>query len=456
MIRRKIYEVSDFKALPDQDGTRGRFTAIVSVFGNVDLQGDRVVKGAFTKSLERWKASGDPLPIIWSHAWLDPDAHIGMADPKLARETEVGLEITGQLDIEHPFAAQVYKLLQQRRVKQWSFAYDIEDERPGRDGANDLVQLHIIEAGPTLAGANPETDTLAVKSLEHAAKAAGAKAGRALSAKHEADLRQAHELIGRVLGSVATADEEKDEPDGKATDPPIDASKMHGAITGSHEERRGRLSDAVDAWAVGAIPGFPERGWAWIVATFDDAIVVEVDTASEPERHYRIPYTLDAEGAVTLGEPEEVEVDVRLVAKLREAAAKAAGRKQVDDAEWDGPAALSKAAEADDPEAALAAIAFRRDNDSDPATAAAWALPHHRAPGEDPNATGVSAALGALSGARGGAPALADPEGALEHLEAHRRAIEGERQEAGKAKASSTPEDVRRRLETMTAGLGIG
>lgn len=165
----KIYSRDTDRGLPAVKaviGDRGRFTAIVSVFGNVDLQGDRVIKGAFTKSLERWQASGDPLPIIWSHSWGQPEAHIGKADPNLARETDAGLEITGTLDVDvgNATADQVYRLLKERRVTQWSFAYDIVRQRAAGDGANELLELHIIEAGPTLAGANPETDTLAVKS----------------------------------------------------------------------------------------------------------------------------------------------------------------------------------------------------------------------------------------------------------------------------------------------------
>lgn len=248
----KAYEVSTFKALPDQNGSRGRFTAIVSVFGNVDLQGDRVVKGAFQKDLERLQTVGDPLPIIWSHEWGDPHAHIGWAAPDEVRETDVGLEITGQLDLDHPFAAQVYKLLQQRRVKQWSFAYDIEDEKKATDGANELRQLRIIEAGPTLAGANPETDTITVKSsLEHAAKA-GAKAGRALSAKNEGDLRQAHELLGRVLQSVTADDDEEKAADLDAAKAAVEAAAATQAAEAAEAATKAADADTAAAAAEAA------------------------------------------------------------------------------------------------------------------------------------------------------------------------------------------------------------
>ncbi|MGH2667603.1 MAG: HK97 family phage prohead protease, partial [bacterium] len=160
---KKTYTVSEFKALPDRDGKTGRFEALVAVFGNVDYQGDRVLKGAFTKSLQRWKGSGDPFPIIWSHDWGNPLAHIGKADPADMEETDSGLKIVGEIDLDSEFAAQVYRLMKERRVKEFSFGYDVVEERPGDDGANDLAEVDVIEAGPTLKGANPRTELLGVK-----------------------------------------------------------------------------------------------------------------------------------------------------------------------------------------------------------------------------------------------------------------------------------------------------
>jgi hypothetical protein len=86
---------------------------------------------------------------------------------------------------------------------------------------------------------------------------------------------------------------------------------------------------------------------------------------------------------------------------------------------WDGAAAMRTCKSASD----FRAIAFERDNDSDPDTAAHWALPHHPRPGAGADAGGVSAALGALSGARGGAPDLKNAGAARSHLQAHSSAL---------------------------------
>ena len=84
---RKTYDGVYFKALDD---STGEFEAVVSVFGNVDLQGDRSMPGMFSKSLDRWRERGDPIPVIWSHDWGNPDAHIGYVMPQDAYEVLAG------------------------------------------------------------------------------------------------------------------------------------------------------------------------------------------------------------------------------------------------------------------------------------------------------------------------------------------------------------------------------
>ncbi|MGW7247705.1 HK97 family phage prohead protease [Streptomyces decoyicus] len=194
------------KAAGVADGlAEGQFTALVSVFGNEDSVGDVVRPGAFTETLAKWSAKGDPIPVIWSHAWGDPFAHIGTVIK--ATETLQGLEVTGQIDDldTNPTAAQVYRLLKGRRVTQFSFAYDVnegawvaDDEHPW-GGYYELRKLSLHEVGPCLVGANQETELLAAKAHSIAR---GAKAGRVLSQKNFETLTSAYESIGEVLSSA--------------------------------------------------------------------------------------------------------------------------------------------------------------------------------------------------------------------------------------------------------------
>jgi uncharacterized protein len=191
----------------------GQFRALVAVFGNVDSVGDRIVPGAFTESLKVWEDSGNPIPVIWSHDWMDPFSHIGSVVK--AEETEDGLEVVGQLDLEdNPVAKQVYRLMKGRRVQQFSFAYDVkasqavtepveadgnaeddesDDEKAAEDDVptRDVLELHtleLFEVGPCLIGVNRETDLRDVKNtrrvLEQAVQAAQADLERRRELTH--------------------------------------------------------------------------------------------------------------------------------------------------------------------------------------------------------------------------------------------------------------------------------
>ena len=198
----------------------GQFDALVSVFGNVDSYGDVVMPGAFADTLAEWKASGNPIPVLWSHQIGDPDSHIGYVVD--AVETEKGLQVRAQLDLDEPKAAKVYKLLKGRRVTQFSFSYDViegayvEQNVDGETKSHyELRKIKLYEVGPTLIGANQDTELIDVKSgAEHIAR--GLKAGRVLSAANEAAIDSAVAAISDgvdglqgVLLQVRGTDDEK-------------------------------------------------------------------------------------------------------------------------------------------------------------------------------------------------------------------------------------------------------
>lgn len=162
-VERKSFPV-EVKAAGDS----GQFTALAAVFGNVDRGGDRILPGAFTKVLDQMREAGDPLPIVLSHKHEDPMAVIGKADPTDVVETADGLQVTGNLDLSNPVAKQAHKLMKERLLKGWSFAYTVaKDGQKVNDGVNDITEMKdLFEAGPTLIGMNPEAQLQAVKSLE--------------------------------------------------------------------------------------------------------------------------------------------------------------------------------------------------------------------------------------------------------------------------------------------------
>lgn len=225
------FELVEFKA---DEERRGLFAALVSVFGNTDRNGDRVMKGAFTRTLKEWMARGKPIPVVWSHDHMEPQSYIGSIDPADVKETDQGLVVAGTLDVEtNPKAAQVWQLLKDGRIDQWSFAYDPVGKRASKaPGARrDLLDLDLFEVGPTLIGANAETRTLAVKSAEWMPDFEGAlsefdtkvdamveeKIGRVLSRKTEAAITDAIARLQELLSTVGPEEQEEQADDSEET-----------------------------------------------------------------------------------------------------------------------------------------------------------------------------------------------------------------------------------------------
>jgi HK97 family phage prohead protease len=236
-----------FKTLDDSDGP-GTYEAIVSVFGNVDSQGDRVVKRAFQNDLARWKGSGYPIPVIWSHDWRNPFSLIGTTLD--AKETDLGLYTKNRLDIDsNDQARQVHRLMRDGRIHQFSFAYEVldgdwvksESEEEDPDvwdrGVYELRELQLFEHGPCLVGANDETQLLDVKTrgmpsglmLAHAQLLA-VKEGRVLSAANESRIRDIRDLAEDILGSLGEpkgAPAPAGDPD---AEPPLKTEDVRGQL----------------------------------------------------------------------------------------------------------------------------------------------------------------------------------------------------------------------------------
>ncbi|MGA5467168.1 HK97 family phage prohead protease [Mycobacterium sp. NPDC050041] len=216
----------------------GEFIAYASVFGNKDLVGDVMMKGAFTDTLAAWQRKGVPIPLLWGHNTADPDYNLGYVE---AEQDEKGLKVHAYLDMDSPKSAQTYRLLKSGRVNQMSITYRVADGAyvmPEGDGKSyedafyEIRALDLFEVSVVPIAANQEAEVVAVKSV---VSALASKAGRTLSAKNETALRgalaQAEEVV-TALKSVLPAAGEADEEDQEQTsgkEPPPDATEQKSA-----------------------------------------------------------------------------------------------------------------------------------------------------------------------------------------------------------------------------------
>ena len=121
------------KAIGD-DGER-IIEGYASMFGGVDAHGDRVVRGAYTKTLQDRQR---PVRMRWNHfgpvigKWLK------------MKEDEYGLKVTGSLTPGHSVAEDAYASLQHGAVDTMSIGYHVVDEKTV-DGVNELREIDLIE-----------------------------------------------------------------------------------------------------------------------------------------------------------------------------------------------------------------------------------------------------------------------------------------------------------------------
>jgi HK97 family phage prohead protease len=156
----------EFKAMTTvAPGEKGQFSARVAVTGNVDRFNDRILPGAFTKTIADWAASGNAIPVLYAHNWSTTDGLLGRV--LNAYEDQDGLVIDGQLNLKSAAGRNVYDALQDRFLTQFSFAFEARDYRFVQEGGREIRELaavDLFEVGPCVVGANPDTELLGIKS----------------------------------------------------------------------------------------------------------------------------------------------------------------------------------------------------------------------------------------------------------------------------------------------------
>lgn len=145
--------VLDLKALQD-----GQFEGHGSTFGNVDLGGDIMARGAFKRSLREHKRAGTMPAMLWMH---DPAQVIGKWDDM--REDDDGLKVRGTL-APTQLGAEVGSLLKMEAVRGLSVGYRTVDAEWRDDGIRVIKEVDLWEVSVVTFAMNPLAKVEAVKS----------------------------------------------------------------------------------------------------------------------------------------------------------------------------------------------------------------------------------------------------------------------------------------------------
>lgn len=143
---------AEFKNIQDT----GTFTGYASIYGNVDLGGDIVERGAFEEIV---KTKDGQVRILYQHKTADP---IGKA---LVKSDDTGLYFEGQLVLEDPLARKAYAHLKAATLDGMSIGYDVlaNGEEYTNGGLRKLKRLKLWEISLVTFGMNPQAKVENVK-----------------------------------------------------------------------------------------------------------------------------------------------------------------------------------------------------------------------------------------------------------------------------------------------------
>lgn len=144
----------------------GEFQGIASPFGELDHHRDIVMPGAFTKSLQNFRAKGRDVPMLWQHSSYTP---IGIYPIAQIIETDKQLEVNGVCNMEVQQGRECHSLMDQGALTGLSIGYDtVRDEWDETGIVRKLFEVNLWEISPVTFPAADSARVTLVKTLDQA------------------------------------------------------------------------------------------------------------------------------------------------------------------------------------------------------------------------------------------------------------------------------------------------
>ena len=186
----------------------GEIVGLAAAFGNIDNGGDRIISGAFSKSLAEHKAAGSMPAMLMHHDLKRP---CGVWTELV--ETNEGLLAKGRFSIDAADGREAYALTRDGAMRGLSVGYIAEEKSYVAD-ARELRAVKLFEVSLVAVPMNDRTRVQSIKSIHNAkdiadllreaglsgrqAKAAAGAAWRSINETDDADLAAASALTGAL------------------------------------------------------------------------------------------------------------------------------------------------------------------------------------------------------------------------------------------------------------------
>ncbi len=203
---------AEIKAL---DGDEGMIAGLGSTFGNVDLHGDIIERGAFADSIAAYTRGERHIAMLDHHRM---DAPIGRWTK--VEETEAGLSMEGRLTMGVQRARELRDLARDKALGGLSIGFrTIEDEYDRDSKARRIKRVELMEVSLVSIPANPEARIQNVKLAPDIRT----------RCDFERALREQLGFTARMAKAIA-AGGWKGEPRDEASD--VDLSELRNAVDG--------------------------------------------------------------------------------------------------------------------------------------------------------------------------------------------------------------------------------
>jgi hypothetical protein len=220
MLEHKTVGVKGMNVVSPEEGI---VETIISVTGIVDNVKDRIMPGAYQKTLVKRKPKG-----VWSHDWDTPVSktldvkELMPGDPELPSNMPDGqswpsgagaLKVKTQFNLETQRGREAYSdVVFFGEEQEWSIGYNVPvggAKVDSKSGVREITMLELYEYSPVLFGAMPLARTTSVKEAQMALKAL--KGGAATWLSEQDDMEDEEEKGGEYMAPSDSMDDEDDE-----------------------------------------------------------------------------------------------------------------------------------------------------------------------------------------------------------------------------------------------------
>lgn len=201
--RRIMAKMRQMKAEEDMVGEEkiGRIEGFASVYGNTDLGGDVVEKGAFKQTLNHTAV----VPLLMDHNYTTS----GVAGVAMLEDQDKGLYMMAEMPLDVPEVMAVYRkvkfMIEKGAKMGLSIGYDPVKTEPGMDGTRRLKELALHEVSITPFPMNTEAQIMAAKAKKAVKQETDAAAPANQTAQQGADealVKQIEDILAKAVEEI--------------------------------------------------------------------------------------------------------------------------------------------------------------------------------------------------------------------------------------------------------------